>query len=123
MRPTHPRPSAGRAPVVMSNYLRSCAGCSAHLLSGDPSSEYVWCSKCRAKHVTPFGQWAAALKPGDLVYVQPYAAWRGLSHSQYLIVARDGDVLTVQVLGLPESRGPVHVAHVGQHNLTPRTRP
>lgn len=104
----------------MMNLLRSCAGCSAHILTNDGTSEYAWCPKCRPKHVTPFDQWAAALKVGDLVHVQPYAAWRGLSHSKYLIVERNGDDLTVQVLGLPESRGVVNVVHCGQHDLTPR---
>lgn len=104
----------------MTNSLRSCAGCSAHILTNDTTSEYAWCPKCKAKHVTPFDQWAAALKVGDTVYVQPYMAWKGLSHSQYLIVERDGDELTLQILGLPESRVHTNVVHCGQYDLTPR---
>lgn len=101
-------------------YLRSCSGCSAHLACNDPTSQNVWCGTCKPKHVKPFDAWAAGLKPGDRVYVQPYAAWRGLSHSEYLITARDGDTLTVQVLGIPESSMTVAVHHCGQHDLTPR---
>lgn len=106
----------------MTYYLRSCAGCSAHLASNDPSSQMVWCPRCYPRHVTPSDRWAESLKVGDLVYVQPYVAWRGLSHSRYLIVGREGDRLTVQILGMPESRMTVHVNNTGQHDLTPRAR-
>lgn len=106
----------------MSNLLRSCSGCSAHLLTNDGASQHLFCKTCKPKHVTPFDEWAAGLKPGDEVYVQPYAAWRGLSHSRYLVVGREGSTLTVQVLGVPESRMQVHVADCGQHDLTPRRR-
>lgn len=102
------------------NALRACSGCSGFILTVDTTSEYAWCAKCYPKHVTPFDQWAAALKVGDTVYVQPYLAWRGLSHSRYLIVERAGDELTVQIIGMPESRGVVNVDHCGQHDLTPR---
>lgn len=106
----------------MSNYLRSCAGCSAHLLSNDPTSQSVFCKVCRPKYVKPFGAWAAGLKKGDRVYVQPYAAWRGLSRSENVVIARDGDDITVQIIGLPESRQVVRIAHLGQRDLTPRSR-
>lgn len=102
------------------NKLRSCAGCSAHLLTNDGRSEYVWCPKCHPKHNTPFEEWAAALKVGDRVYVQPYVAFRGLSRSEYLIIERDGDRLTLQVLGWPEARIETTTAQCGQHDLTPR---
>jgi hypothetical protein len=106
----------------MSNFLRSCSGCSAHLLTNDPTSQHVWCAKCMGKYVKPFDEWKASIAAGSRVYVQPYASWRGLSHSQYLVVERDGDQLTVQVLGIPESRMQVHINHTGQHDLTPRSR-
>jgi hypothetical protein len=93
------------------DYLRSCSGYSAHLLSNDPTSDKVWCKTCRPKHVRPFDAWAAGLKRGDRVYLQPYAAWRGLSHSDYVVIDREGDTLTVQVIGIPESR---------MQTLTPR---
>jgi hypothetical protein len=104
----------------MATLLRSCAGCSAHILTNDGRSEYAWCKKCRARHVKPFDEWATEIKVGDCIYVQPYAAWHGLSHSRYLVVGREGDQLTVQVLGIPESRTTVHINHTGQHDLTPR---
>ena len=104
----------------MSNFLRSCSGCSAHLLTNDPTSEYVWCRTCKPKYVKPFDEWVAALAPGDWVFVQPYAAWRGLSHSEHVIIARDGDDLILQIIGLPESRITTSVNHCGQHDLTPR---
>ena len=94
----------------MTNSLRSCAGCSAHILTNDTTSEKTYCNKCRPKYVTPFAQWAAALKVGDTVYVQPYMAWRGLSHSRYLIIERDVDELTLQIVGMPESRVYTNVA-------------
>ena len=104
----------------MSNFLRSCAGCSAHILTNDPTSQKVFCPTCKPKHVTPFESWAASVKVGDTVYVQPYAAFRGLSHSQYLVIERTGDDLTLQVLGWPESRTVTHINHCGQFDLTPR---
>lgn len=79
----------------------------------------MYCPTCQRKHVTPFDEWAASVGPGSHVYLQPYAAWRGLSHSQYLVLARDGDALTVQVLGVPQSRMTVEICHAGQHDLTP----
>lgn len=100
-------------------FLRSCGGCSAHIVGADPSTQAVYCPTCQPKHVMPFDAWAASVKPDSLVYLQPYAAWRGLSHSQYLVIARDGDTLTVQVLGVPESRMTVDIRHTGQHDLTP----
>jgi hypothetical protein len=100
----------------VTDYLRCCAACNAFLLTNDPTSQSVWCDRHKPG---PFDEWAASLKAGDRVYLQPYVAWRGLSHAQYLIVDRDGDELTVQVLGIPESRMQVNVAHCGQHDLTP----
>ena len=104
----------------MSNFLRSCAGCSAHLLTNDPSSQMIFCKKCRPKHVKPFDEWAAGLERGSEVFVQPYAAWRGLSRSRNIVIERDGDDVTVQILGMPQSRQVVRIAHLGQHDLTPR---
>jgi hypothetical protein len=79
---------------------------------------YVYCGPCAARQ-QPIAEWAAELKAGDHVFVQPYAAWRGLSHSKCLIVDRVDDVLTVQIVGLPQSRLDVHVNHCGPRNLTP----
>lgn len=104
----------------MSNFLRSCGGCSAHVVCNDPSSQTVFCPTCKPKHVTPFDQWAAGVKAGDTVYVQPYAAFRGLSHSEYLVIERNGDDLTLQILGWPEARVTTHINHCGQRDLTPR---
>jgi hypothetical protein len=106
----------------MSNLLRSCGGCSAFLLTNDPSSQTVWCKKCKPKYVAPFDDWAARLSKGDRVFVQPYTAWRGLSRSENVVIDRDGDNITVQIIGIPESRQVVHVTDLGQHNLTPRSR-
>lgn len=100
------------------NSLRVCGSCSAWILTVDGSTPTVHCSKCRAKQ-TPWDAWAAALKTGDRVFLQPYAAWRGLSRSQHLVVGRDGDTLTVQVLGIPDSRKTVHVADCAQQDVTP----
>lgn len=100
------------------NTLRVCGSCSAWLLTADAHTPTVHCNKCRAKQ-TPHDAWEAALKPGDRVFLYPYAAWRGLSRSEYLVIARDGDDLTVQVLGIPESRMPVHISACAQQDVTP----
>jgi hypothetical protein len=104
----------------MSDALRSCSGCSAHLLTNNTTSEYVWCRKCEPKYVKPWHEWVAGIAKGSEVYLQPYVAWRGLSHSRYLVTARDDDMLTVQIIGIPKSSMTVHVFHVGQYDLTPR---
>lgn len=100
------------------NSLRVCGSCSAWLLTTDATTPTVHCSKCRSKQ-TPWDVWAAGLEPGKCVYLYPYAAWRGLSRSRYLIVARDGDDLTVQVLGIPDSRMTVHISTCAQQDMTP----
>lgn len=97
--------------------LLSCAWCPSLLLCDDPADgANLLCGVCREA----FGQWSAALHPGDWVYVQPYAAFRGAEHEQHLIVCRDGDYLTVQAIGIPKSRMTVHVADTGRRDLTPR---
>ena len=103
------------------NYLRSCAHCSAHILTNDPTSQMVFCPKCRPICVKPFDEWAASLAKGSRgVYVQPYNAWRGLSHSENIVIARDGDLIAIQIIGLPESLQAVHVNHLAQYDATPR---
>jgi hypothetical protein len=107
--------------VLPTLYLRSCGGCAVDLLAEDPTTRTVYCKRCKPKHIKPFDEWAASVQPGRLVYLKPYAAWQGLSRSQYLVVERDGDTLTVQVLGLPESRMTVNIRHTGQHDMTRRS--
>jgi hypothetical protein len=101
-------------------YLRSCSACAAHILTTDPTSSHVYCPDCKAQRPTG-EQWCAALTPGDRCYVQPTAAWHGLSRSEHVIVARDGNTVTVQIIGLPESRRPVAVTDLCPHDVTPRT--
>jgi hypothetical protein len=55
-----------------------------------------------------------------MVHVQPYAAWRGLTFSKYLVVERDGDALTIQVLGIPQSQQVVKISDIARDDLTPR---
>lgn len=100
------------------NNLRVCGSCSAWILTVDGDTPTVLCNKCRAKQ-TPWEVWVAELKTGDRVFLYPYAAWRGLSRSEYLIVDRDGDELTVQVLGIPASRMTVHISCCAQQDVTP----
>ncbi len=113
-------PEPARGTPGGQNTLRSCAGCSGHLIVADPTSEYVWCVTCKPLHVKPFDEWAASITVGSRVYVQPVVAWRGLSRSEYVVTARDGDTITAQVLGIPESSITVHIGQCGQHDLTPR---
>jgi hypothetical protein len=102
------------------DFLRSCAWCAAWLVGGDSTSELVYCERCRPKHVTPVAEWVVGIKVGDRVYVQPYAAWRGLSREPYLVTARDGSRVTVQLIGVPEGQQVLHVNDLGQHQLAPR---
>ncbi len=118
--PAPSRPPARRGRPGGQLYWRGCSGCNTSLASYDGTSENVWCAKCQPRYVTPHAEWAAALAVGSRVYLQPYAAWRGLSHSEYLVTDRDGDMLTVQLVGVPESSMRVTVAQCGQHDLTPR---
>lgn len=102
------------------NLLRSCAGCSAALLTNDGRSERVWCGPCRARYVKPFDEWNAGLKVGDRVYVQPSATIPNFSRSEHIIIERDGDRLVLQPLGWPGKRVETTVQQCGQHDLTPR---
>jgi hypothetical protein len=103
--------------AAVPTYLRACVVCSVDLLVCDPSPQKAYCSKHEPQR-PPFATWAAGLVAGDRVYLQAYAAWRGLSHSKYLIVGRDGDTLTVQLIGVPQSRMDVGVAHCADHDVT-----
>lgn len=97
--------------------LRSCAGCSAHILVNDGKSDKVWCKTCRPKYVTPFDTWAAGLKIGDSVYVQPYIAPAHLGRSQWLIRTRDGDNVTLSLLGVPDRTIETTIGQLAQHAL------
>lgn len=103
------------------SYLRCCAICSAHILTSDNYSINAYCAAHQPAR-QDFNTWAAGLQKGDRVFLQPYAAWRGLSHSEYLIVDRTEDTLTVQLIGYPESRMEVGVAHCARNDVTPRPR-
>lgn len=99
------------------NRLRLCGACSAWLLMDvDGGTPTVYCRKCQAKRPT-WDQWAEALKPGDSVYLYKYAAWRGMCRSQYVITERDGRSLTVQLIGIPESRMAVDVTCCTQEDM------
>jgi hypothetical protein len=39
-----------------------------------------------------------SVEPGSHVFLQPYAAWRGLSHSRYLVMDRAGDTLRASTI-------------------------
>jgi hypothetical protein len=121
--PPPPRPAPAPAPPGRPGgrlYWRGCSGCNTSVSSYDGTSENVWCATCRPKYVQPFDQWAAEIGPKSRVYVQPSVAWRGLSRSEYLVTARDGDRVTVQLIGVPESSITVHIGQCGQHDMTPR---
>lgn len=100
------------------NSPRVCGGCSAWILIMEANLPTVFCQKCQAKQPS-FKDWAASVKPDDLVYVQPYEAWRGMTHSRYLVTARSGDMLTVQLLGIPESSRQVHIGNCAPQDVTP----
>lgn len=84
----------------MNDLLRSCSGCSAHILTGDNRSEDVWCPKCVAKR-PDYATWAAGLKAGDRVFIQPYLDPR-FARTQWIIRQRDGDQVTISALGFPD---------------------
>jgi hypothetical protein len=106
----------------MGNYdpcrkLRCCATCSAHILTNDGVSQSVYCAEHQPRS---FDEWAATVKPDDRVYLQPVMAWRGLSRSENLVLERDGDLLTVQIIGIPESRQQVRITQCAERDMTPR---
>lgn len=102
------------------NKLRSCAGCSAHILVEDGRSQMVFCGRCRPKCVTPFDEWAAGIAEGSSVYVQPYATLPGFSRCEHIVIERDGDRLVLQPLGWPGKRIETTIGQCGQHDMTPR---
>ena len=85
----------------MSELLRSCSGCSAHILTADGRSEDVYCPRCAPKHATDFATWAAGLKAGDRVFIQPYLD-PPFARSTWIVRQRDGDQVKISVLGLPD---------------------
>src|ERR1044071_427568 len=97
--------------------LRSCSFCGAHILTNDGLSQKVYCSGHQPRS---FDDWAATVKAGSTVYLQPIVAWRGLSRSANQVLVRDGDVLTVQIVGIPDSRQQVRITQCGERDLTPR---
>lgn len=107
------------------DFLRCCSYCSAFLITVDGSTPSISCAKCRRRAgkwgmpPLPYADWAPLVKAGDRVFLQPYVAWRGLSRSEYLVTARDGDVLTVQLIGVPESSRQVEIAHCAAQDVTP----
>ena len=98
--------------------LRVCGGCSACLLVVDTTTPTVYCSKCHARK-TPFQQWADNLKVGDTVFLQPGVALPNLGRSRYLILARDGDNLDLQVLGCPNLKVSTTIAQTAPEDVTP----
>lgn len=109
-------------------YHRSCYYCSAHMITYDHWTRELACNRCRqgrnpgTRHMLPkpFEEWAASLKPGDRCYVQPILAWHGLAHSANVVIERTGDQVTVQIVGLPESRQAVSIHQLGERDMTPR---
>lgn len=90
-----------------SNALRSCGGCGGSFLADDRNETY-FCPKC-----------TAAFPEFD---PQPYPSCGGRPDRQrvrygprldeYVVLAREGDMLTIRRLGLPESDPvQVHVAN------------
>lgn len=104
----------------MTTHLRGCARCAAFITTNDPTSDKVYCRTCLNLMPTR-SQWEASLHPGNHVYLHPGFAWHGMSHSEHTVIARDGDQVTVQIVGLPESRRTVHVAHLAWCDVTPWT--
>jgi len=78
--------------------LRSCSGCSAHILTWDGNSDMVFCAKCRPTYVKPFEEWAAGLTVGSQVYVQPIVAD---PYATWVIEQRDGDQVVLGRLNVP----------------------
>lgn len=97
--------------------LRGCAGCNGWIIADYPGPMNVRCRSCEGKR-QPFAEWFAALAAGSMVYLQPYVAWRGRSSSQYVVRERDGDRLTVQLLGVAESLMSVHVCDVARDDVS-----
>lgn len=111
--------TVGVNPHRYGNLLRSCAGCSAHLLTSDGYSDRVYCARCRPRYLKPFDEWAAGLVVGDRVYLQPVIAGP-FARSEWLIVERTGDSVTVHVLGMPDTRRDTTVAQLCQQSLARR---
>lgn len=104
----------------MTSFLRSCSECSAHITTNNGTSEYVRCSKCQSKRPS-FDQWAETVVKGSTVYVQPIIAG-AFSRSRWLVIERDADNVTVQVLGLPQTRTVTTIGQLADEDVTHRPR-
>ena len=106
----------------MADYLRSCARCRAHILVSHGGGEYAYCPRCLAK-LPSRDDWEAELVAGARVYVHSYVADPPWNRSEWVVLSRDGDELTLQVLGMPERRISTSIAHVGDHRILRRISP
>ena len=106
---------------AIDGFWRVCAECSTWIMGNDAVSASVYCGRCRAKHPT-FDEWAASVKPGDCLYLQPYCAIDGLSRSPHIVIERDGEILTVQRLGCTKTQIKVSIGNCGPRDLTPNPR-
>ncbi len=103
------------------DFWRNCVECASWILTNDAITPDALCTKCLSKKPS-FDQWAAGVKPGDFVYLQPYCAIDGLGHSKHIVIERDGDMLTVQRLGYTTQRVQVSIGNCGPRDMTPVPR-
>lgn len=79
-------------------YLRSCAGCSAHILLNyavnDRSDNPAYCSKCSQKV-------SVRAEVGGRVRIYNRGIIPG--ESEFIVLAKDGEMLAVKPLGFPDA--------------------
>lgn len=94
----------------MTNFLRCCAGCNAHITIGYETERdaAVYCTKCDAMNKESWSDFDPQPRPGRDCLVRLYT-----EPGQWCVLARDGDMLTVRKMGFPDSESvEVHVANV-----------
>lgn len=82
-------------------YLRSCPRCAAHIGVPYSTDRLIYCKQCR-----PIVESAEREKveKGDHVRYITDPPTRTSSSTRYIVVAAEGDTLTLQQLGFPDKR-------------------
>lgn len=93
----------------MTNYLRSCAGCAAHIMiqyeTPFGNETPVYCPKCRKANAASWADFDPRPFPARDQTIRRWSSERMSvfdANREWCVLARDGETLTVRPLGRPD---------------------
>lgn len=102
----------------MTNYLRSCGGCGGSFL-GDNRDEIYFCPRC-TKNLPEFDPQPYAKCKGQPDKQRCRMDYQGRRLVEMVVLAREGDMVTVRPLGFPDDDPvTVHLNVLRPHYITP----